>query len=154
MPDNSNPRAAWSAAAVAVAACLLVVTPGSAKNNGSGHGNGNGNGHGQGGVETVVPVPSVPSVTILFPSSDRQLISNYYLRNSGSVADLPPGLRRQLVTRGHLPPGLAKKALPPGLASQLSPVPAGYERLIAGPDVLLVEIATGLIVDILRDVVR
>ncbi len=152
MPENTRTKIAWSSAAVVVAACLLVVTPGAAKNNGNG--NGNGHGHGQGGGETVVPVPSVPSVTILFPSSDRQLISNYYLRNSGSVADLPPGLRRQLVTRGHLPPGLAKKALPPGLSSQLSPVPAGYERMIAGPDVLLVEIATGLIVDILRDVVR
>ncbi len=100
------------------------------------------------------PAASSAPAALLFPTGDRQVISNYFLRNSGYLADLPPGLRRQLVTRGHLPPGIARKVLPAGLSRQLSALPAGYDRMIVGPDVLLVQIATGIIVDIIRDVVR
>lgn len=65
---------------------------------------------------------------------------------------LPPGLERQLVRNGTLPPGLSKRALPPGLASRLGPIPTGTERVIVGGDVALVDIATGVILDILKDV--
>lgn len=65
---------------------------------------------------------------------------------------LPPGLERQLVKNGTLPPGISKRALPPGLNSRLGPLPAGMERVIVGGDVALVEIATGVIIDILKDV--
>ncbi len=65
---------------------------------------------------------------------------------------LPPGLEKQLKRNGHLPPGLEKKALPPSLARQLPPVPRGYERVVVDNDVLLIELASGLIVDILHDV--
>lgn len=89
-----------------------------------------------------------------FSATDRQIVSNFFLRNTGYYSSLPPGLRRQLVTKGRLPPGIARKALPPGLAGALPPAPQGYQRMIVGPDVLLVEIATGIIFDIIRDVVR
>lgn len=65
---------------------------------------------------------------------------------------LPPGLEKQLVKNGTLPPGISKRALPPGLNSRLGPLPAGTERVIVGGDVALVEIATGVIIDILKDV--
>ena len=65
---------------------------------------------------------------------------------------LPPGLERQLVKNGTLPPGISKRALPPGLNSRLGPIPTGTERVIVGGDVALVEIATGVILDILKDV--
>lgn len=119
---------------------------GKPKNPGQGHGNGNSGGDAGSAAEEAV--------YSLFSGADRQIIANYFLRHGGYLDDLPPGIRKQLVTRGRLPPGIAKKALPPGLAGSLSPLPRGYDRLIIGPDVLLVEIATGLIVDIIRDVVR
>lgn len=100
------------------------------------------------------PAATSASAVLLFPTGDRQVISNYFLRNGGYLVDLPPGIRKQLVTRGRLPPGIARKILPAGLAGQLSPLPSGYDRMIVGPDVLLVQIATGVIVDIIRDVVR
>ncbi|PWR22721.1 hypothetical protein [Zavarzinia aquatilis] len=132
---------------------LALTGAAEGKNNGNGRGNGNGNGHGGGDVPVEESLaPAIAS--ILFPTGDRQVISNYFLRNNGYLADLPPGIRKQLVTRGRLPPGIAKKVLPAGLSGQLSPLPAGYDRMIVGPDVLLVQIATGLIVDIIRDVVR
>lgn len=73
---------------------------------------------------------------------------------------LPPGLAK----KGKLPPGLAKReTLPPGLASrglpsdlekQLPPPPAGYERrIIEDAAIVLVHIATGEVIDIIKDVV-
>ena len=66
---------------------------------------------------------------------------------------LPPGLARQLERNGQLPPGLEKKRIPHGLESRLPPPPHGHERVIVDGDVVLVEKATGIIKDILRDVV-
>lgn len=65
---------------------------------------------------------------------------------------LPPGLERQLVKNGTLPPGISKRALPPGLDSRLGSIPTGTERVIVGGDVALIDIATGVIIDILKDV--
>lgn len=67
---------------------------------------------------------------------------------------LPPGLQRQLDKNGALPPGLQKKALPSGLQSRLPPAPKGYERVIVDANVLLVEAATGIVRDVITDVVR
>ncbi|MDX1514401.1 MAG: hypothetical protein R3174_11745 [Gammaproteobacteria bacterium] len=67
---------------------------------------------------------------------------------------LPPGLQRQLDEKGALPPGLQKKALPSDLQSRLPPAPKGYERVIVDANVLLVETATGIVRDVITDVVR
>lgn len=66
---------------------------------------------------------------------------------------LPPGLERQLQKKGTLPPGLAKRNLPPDLASRLPSTPPDLERIIVDTNVLLVEKATGVILDIIHDVV-
>lgn len=128
--------------AIAVSCAATMVAPALAK-----PGNDKGQGHGN-------AAPAIPGGSFVFSGTERQLISNYFLRNGGYYSELPPGIRRQLVTKGRLPPGIAKKALPPGLAGGLPSVPSGFERMIVGPDVLLVEIATGIIFDIIRDVVR
>ncbi|MDF1527802.1 MAG: hypothetical protein P1R74_01620 [Sedimenticola sp.] len=65
---------------------------------------------------------------------------------------LPPGLAKQLERNGHLPPGLEKRDLPEGLDRLLPPRGHGQERVVVDNDVLLIETATGLILDILRDV--
>lgn len=65
----------------------------------------------------------------------------------------PPGLQKQLDKNGALPPGLQKKALPSDLQSRLPPAPKGYERVIVDANVLLVESATGVVRDVIRDVV-
>jgi len=69
-------------------------------------------------------------------------------------SNLPPGLARQLKERGHLPPGLAMKALPPGLEGRLGPCPQGYNRVVIGNDIALINMATGLVTDILRSVIK
>ena len=67
---------------------------------------------------------------------------------------LPPGLQKQLARNGTLPPGLAKRELPADLESRLPPVPAGMERVIADTHVVLVEKASGIIRDIIEDIVQ
>ncbi len=66
---------------------------------------------------------------------------------------LPPGLAKQLERNGTLPPGLAKRDLPADLDSELPNPAKGLERTIVDNAVVLVEKATGRIVDILKDVV-
>ena len=67
---------------------------------------------------------------------------------------LPPGLARQLEKNGTLPPGLAKRGLPSDLEQQLPPVPKGYERqIIEDATIVLVHTATGLIADVITDIV-
>lgn len=99
------------------------------------------------GAQAVVSV-------VDFSLGDRQVIFNFFLRHDGYLDSVPPRLRRQLVIKGQVPTGVDTKPLPQQLAANLSALPAGFERVMAGPDVLLVEITTGLIVDIIRDVVR
>jgi hypothetical protein len=66
---------------------------------------------------------------------------------------LPPGLQMQLEKNGRLPPGLEKRALPPGLAGKLPPRKNGTERVIVENDVVLLEAETGLVLDVIKDVV-
>jgi len=65
---------------------------------------------------------------------------------------LPPGIAKKLERGGTLPPGIAKRYLPDDLNHELPPPPHGYEREIVDNDVLLVEVDTGKIADILTDV--
>jgi hypothetical protein len=67
---------------------------------------------------------------------------------------LPPGLQKQLDRNGTLPPGLAKRNLPPDLETRLPPVDSGMERVIADTHVVLVDKATGIIRDIIKDIVQ
>ena len=66
---------------------------------------------------------------------------------------LPPGIVKNLQRGKPLPPGIAKQYLPQGLHEVLPAPPSGYERIIVDGKVLLVEIATRVIHDVLADVV-
>lgn len=67
---------------------------------------------------------------------------------------LPPGLQRQYQRNGQLPPGLAKRELPTDLNASLPAINRGLERVVVDTDVLLVETATGMVRDILYDIVK
>lgn len=66
---------------------------------------------------------------------------------------LPSGLAKQLEKNGTLPPGLAKRGLPEDLETELPKPTEGLERTIVDNAVVLVEKATGRIIDIMKDVV-
>ena len=75
------------------------------------------------------------------------------MMNASNASALPPGIRKNLERGKPLPRGIARKQVPGALRSELA-VPTGYEVIEVGLDVLLVEVATGLIHDVLMDVVR
>jgi Ni/Co efflux regulator RcnB len=66
---------------------------------------------------------------------------------------LPPGIAKNLARGKPLPPGIAKQQLPDGLVHALPAPPRGYERIIVDGKVLLVDVATQVIHDILTDIV-
>ena len=63
--------------------------------------------------------------------------------------DLPPGIAKKLERGGQLPPGIAKRYLPEDLESNLPKTKEGFERVVSDGKVLLVETATGVIVDMI-----
>ena len=81
-------------------------------------------------------------------------IRKWYSQNPvGNVDALPPGIRKRLARGKPLPPGIAKQFAPDGLRSRIR-LPDGYEIIEVGLDVLLVEVATNVVHDVLMDVVR
>jgi hypothetical protein len=108
---------------------------------------------------------------IILTEIERRLIAGYYQRhyddwdagNRGNGRNkhkglppgiakkgtLPPGIYKQLVRNGSLPPGLGAMPLPYDLRMQLPPRPSGQRLLILDDKVLLVQAATNLILDVL-----
>ena len=66
---------------------------------------------------------------------------------------LPPGIARNLQRGKSLPPGIAKQVLPARLTQVLPAAPKGFERVIVDGKILLIEIATQVIHDVLEDAI-
>lgn len=79
----------------------------------------------------------------------RQLLHQY---DAPRAESLPPGIQRNLERGKPLPPGIAKR-FDSQIASQLPQYP-GYEWERVGDDVVLIEAATRIVVDVLVDVLR
>nr|WP_298059803.1 anti-virulence regulator CigR family protein [uncultured Halomonas sp.] len=79
----------------------------------------------------------------------RRLLRRY---NAPHAVALPPGIQRNLERGKPLPPGIAKR-FDGQLASQLPRYP-GYEWEHVGTDVVLIEAATRIVVDVLVDALR
>lgn len=98
------------------------------------------------------------AIEAIFTPEDRRTIEDYYKRQARKHKKdgLPPGLAKKdhlppgLAKRDTLPPGLAKKALPSDLERRLSRLGKGRERAVVGDDIVLIETATGVILDILK----
>ncbi len=97
-----------------------------------------------------------PGVTVsveLSTDVEARIRDFYASRPAVEAQALPPGIRRRLERGKALPPGIAKKTAPAELRSRVE-VPAGYEIVEVGLDVLLVEVATSIVHDVLMDVIR
>ncbi len=115
-----------------------------------GHGKSNGYGHGHsvghGKTKTKKELTH-------FTTSDRTTITNFFNKNPIPASALPPGIAMNLARGKPLPPGIAKRFLPSELVSTLPPRP-GYEYLLVGDDAVLVNSTTGLIADIIANVLK
>jgi hypothetical protein len=89
----------------------------------------------------------------IISAAERALIREYYQEHPvATSSDLPPGIRKKVARGQPLPPGIAKR-FPGELSNRMPPRP-GYGYRTVGSDVLLVEVATGVIVDLIKDVMR
>ncbi len=133
-------------AGAALAIPLLLLGSGTAAAQGRNGRGGGGNGGGGISIEFTAEIS--------FSVGDRDQIQAYYSSNPNpGVEALPPGIRKNLARGKAMPPGIAKRFPPEGLRSSLS-VPARYDVVEVGWDVFLVEVATGIIHDVLMDVIR
>jgi Ni/Co efflux regulator RcnB len=71
----------------------------------------------------------------------------------GGRGALPPGIAKNLARGKPLPPGIAMQMLPDELTVELPPPPRGYARIIVDGKVVLIDLATRVVHDILSDIV-
>lgn len=86
-----------------------------------------------------------------FRADSRTLVTKYFHAKPFPVSTLPPGIAMNLARGKPLPPGIQKVFLPSGLTRQLPYYP-GYEYLVVGNDVVLVDRTSLIVADILTDV--
>jgi hypothetical protein len=113
------------------------------------------------------------AVGVIFSEIEKRLIRDYFGGKSGEAEPgkdkgkskqmppglakrdtLPPGLQKHIEKNWTLPPGLAKRDLPSDLVTKLPALRKGTQRKIVGSDVVLIQEATGIVLDILKDVVK
>ena len=104
----------------------------------------------------------LPASEPVFTTAERTVITRWFTTNQSSLPPglakretLPPGLERQLRERGTLPPGLRDKIqpLPVELEKELAQLPTGYRRVVIAGNVIVMNPTTGLIYDIVRNVI-
>src|SRR6266567_2403318 len=145
-------------AAGAVVSLALATTPAVAPGHGHGHdnqdrdddddhGHGHGKGHEKGHGHDR------------YSDHDRDAARNWYRANSSHLPPglakrdrLPPGLERQLVVNGTLPPGLQKKMqpCPRELEAMFPPPPPNYAHVVIGGNVVLVNRVSFQVADVLH----
>ncbi|WP_448207616.1 anti-virulence regulator CigR family protein [Azospirillum sp. sgz302134] len=167
-------------AALALVAVLAVASPALAEKPdwaGGGHGNGGGHGkgHGQGPAWTDDADPGAghgkgqgpgksgqhggqqgggPGGAVVVSRTDVTVIRDYFASNPVGASALPPGVAKNLARGKPLPPGIAKKMAPIELRQRVPVCMNGWECILAGVDMLILDAVHGTIADIVRNVVR
>ena len=110
---------------------------------------------------TALPAATSVGVEVVFSDDEIKIIRAYYAQNGSASGkgkhknkhkSLPPGIAKNLRRGKPLPPGIAKQTLPHDLQRQLPAPPVGYERIIVGGKLLLVELGTQIVHDVLMDI--
>ena len=120
---------------------------------------GHGKGHGPRSQAVVVQ-----PVRVVVPDRDRQTVYTYYRTNTQTSAARRGWPRRAMaacrpgkcrpnvyVVGQPLPPTVVYQPVPPVLIERLEPVPPGYGYVQVDNDVLLMDMATRMIADIVND---
>lgn len=113
---------------------------------------------------TTGPAFAGTEVGVVFSDDEVRIIASWYRDHGHGSAHqdkgrgkkskgLPPGIAKNLDRGKPLPPGIAKQHLPDGLLRLLPAVPRGHERVIVDGKILLVEVATQVIRDVLTDII-
>ena len=110
------------------------------------------------------PARTAVGVEVVFTDEEIRIIRAYYEthgldtghghgkgKGHKKAGGLPPGIAKNLARGKPLPPGLAKSSLPYDLRRQLPPAPSGYDRIVVAGKILLIEVATQVVRDVLTD---
>jgi Ni/Co efflux regulator RcnB len=142
-----------SGLALLLSSSLLLADPGNGKGNqGNGHNN---KGNSSQNAQKTYSNGNADDHFEQHYNNDVARILRIFSENSGQygpIDTLPPGIRKNLARGKPLPPGIAKK-MNPDFARQL-PNYQGYEWRQVGTDAALVNITTGIVRELLRDVLR
>lgn len=108
-----------------------------------------------GGSEAVDAAVAAGAVLagVLLSDAEKAIITRYFRNHPQPATTLPPGIAKNLARGKPLPPGIAKKAAPGDLVNRLS-IPEGFELQTVGTDVVLIEIGSRIVADVLKDVLR
>lgn len=142
---------------VTILTCSAVLAPpawsappenrGKPDHAGQGQGQGHGNGKNKGKDDDADV-----SITLSTAGISISTARGYAVQAGATgYGALPPGIRKNLARGKPLPPGIAKKMVPGPMLARL-PVHAGYEWRVAGSDLILIAIATGVVADVLAGV--
>ncbi len=118
---------------------------------GNGMGNGNGGGHSKNATQGT-GTGTVTATVSLISAYERSTILGYVQNHQSSFSGmqpLPPGIAKKVARGGSLPPGIAKRYFPNDLLGQL-PARPGQQWMFMGTDVVLLNTATQLILDVLH----
>jgi len=94
---------------------------------------------------------------------DRETMRGWYDEHANNLPPglakrdrLPPGLEKQLVRRGTLPPGLQKRLqpCPEDLERRLPPPPPECEHVLVGGHIVLLNIRTNVVMDLVHFEIR
>lgn len=108
---------------------------------------------GKGKKQTSNPATTVENSYKIFSASHRETISTCLNDKSGlppglaKRESLPPGLQKHIQKKGKLPPGLQKKVqpLPAHCQVNLPKLPGGWERIVLGDRVIVLDPAKRII---------
>jgi hypothetical protein len=140
-------------------ACSLLTVPALAQ--GNGHGNGKAKGHDKKDKDDD---GERGEAKYYFQARDREVVTTYYTKHGRGLppglakrnGNLPPGLEKQLQRNGSLPPGLDRKMepCPVEITRELPPLPPDYRRGVVGASIVVFNVRTNIVVDVMQDVVR
>jgi len=136
---------------IVLLAAVAFASPSLAQGNGMG--NGNGGGHNKDASQgTGTGTGAITATVSLITAYERSTILGYVQNHQASFSGmqpLPPGIAKKVARGGSLPPGIAKRYFPGDLLGQL-PARPGQQWMFMGTDVLLLNAATQLILDVLH----
>lgn len=147
-------------AALALLAVLSIINPALAEKpdwaGGPGAGNQNGPGNGHGPREGHGKPQGGPSRASQGTVSrgEATIIRDYFSAHPVGATALPPGIAKKLARGQPLPPGIARKMAPVELRQRVPVCMNGWECILAGADMLILDAVHGTIADIVRGVVR
>ena len=97
-------------------------------------------------------------IDVVFGDQDRRVIHDYYQGHKAKGlppglakrGKLPPGIAKQLARADRLPPDVHGRRLPRDLERRLPRLPDGYVRVRIGTDIVLLDVATRVVVDVVH----